>query len=338
MLERVDDIRYLGIRLCSGIDIFIKHRREAELKLLQMAGMIRNASTKCADSYRVIRDLWKGVAVTKFMYGAEVLGWSVKELQRMDLLQRKVGRMALGARKFVAVEALKGEMGWSLFQDRVNKAILNFKGRVLNSNNGLAGEIMSFHINSTWHKNFKRLENKVYKTSFNSIFRQEGWKNKIIKIVEEKAQMDWRKGVESKTSLNLYKYKTFPATEYFYCGNKGSALLFAARTGSLGVRSKTYKFEKVGGKVNEENKRCLFCTSNETETLDHVFKFCVGHQGERNNLFNGIEKLIGRDRWIEECDGQDGGMLMILGFKNITKNFDLCLLTKKFLQDVWAKR
>ena len=43
------------------------------------------------------------------------------------MIQNKVARLGLGANSFVATEALKGEMGWSNYEERVSRMKVNYK-------------------------------------------------------------------------------------------------------------------------------------------------------------------------------------------------------------------
>ena len=45
------------------------------------------------------------------MYGMEVIPWTMNEVKKMETIQNKIGRLALGANKFVGVEDIRGEMG-----------------------------------------------------------------------------------------------------------------------------------------------------------------------------------------------------------------------------------
>ena len=56
--------------------------------------------------------------------------------------------------------------------------------------------------------------------------------------------------------------------EKFYSGNKGSSLLFRARTNSSQVNDRTYRF-------NENRERiCKMCNMEVQETLDHLIVEC----------------------------------------------------------------
>ena len=48
----------------------------------------------------------------------------------MDVIKNVVGRVALGANKYVGVEAIRGDMRWSTFKEIVMKRIMNYKIRL----------------------------------------------------------------------------------------------------------------------------------------------------------------------------------------------------------------
>ncbi|KAF2351593.1 hypothetical protein FHG87_017655 [Trinorchestia longiramus] len=61
------------------------------------------------------------------MFGMNVMAWNGGDLEKLEVLQHRVGRLALGAPKWTAAEALRGDLGWSLFSERMVKAVLNYK-------------------------------------------------------------------------------------------------------------------------------------------------------------------------------------------------------------------
>ena len=59
--------------------------------------------------------MWKSIAVPSIMYGMNVMKWTKGELDKLEVSQNKLGRMALGENRYVGLEAIRGDMGWSLF-------------------------------------------------------------------------------------------------------------------------------------------------------------------------------------------------------------------------------
>ena len=65
VLEVVKEYKYLGMTICDRMDIFGKHKREKELGMMRMVGMLKSVVSKNANSYKMVRELWKGVAVPR---------------------------------------------------------------------------------------------------------------------------------------------------------------------------------------------------------------------------------------------------------------------------------
>ncbi|KAF2350678.1 hypothetical protein FHG87_018563 [Trinorchestia longiramus] len=61
------------------------------------------------------------------MFGTNVMAWNRGDLEKLEVLQNRVGHLALGAQKWTA---LRGNLGWSLFSERMVKAVLNYKVRI----------------------------------------------------------------------------------------------------------------------------------------------------------------------------------------------------------------
>ena len=64
------------------------------------------------------------------MYGTNAISWTKKDIGRLEVIQNKVGRLALGCGMGTGVHAIRGDMGWSTFEERFMKGKLNFKSRM----------------------------------------------------------------------------------------------------------------------------------------------------------------------------------------------------------------
>ena len=71
-----------------------------------------------ASKYDVLWEVRKSVAVPTIMYGMDVIPWTDNELEKLEVGQNRVARMALNAPRYAAIEALRGDMGWSTFRER----------------------------------------------------------------------------------------------------------------------------------------------------------------------------------------------------------------------------
>ena len=94
------------------------------------------------------------MAVPGLMYGLETMVWTKNDLGKMEVCQNKVGRIALGANKYVAVEGLRGDAGWSTFEERVAKGVLRYRMRLERMNqNRWARKVYEWtSLKSRWKK------------------------------------------------------------------------------------------------------------------------------------------------------------------------------------------
>ncbi|KAF2348056.1 hypothetical protein FHG87_021188 [Trinorchestia longiramus] len=49
------------------------------------------------------------------MLSINVMAWNGRDLEKLEVLQNRLGPLALGTPKWMAVEAVRGDLGWSLF-------------------------------------------------------------------------------------------------------------------------------------------------------------------------------------------------------------------------------
>ena len=115
-----------------------------------------------ANKYDVVRCLWKGMGVPAVMYAANVLNWTQQDFDKLEVAQNKIGRVALGANRIVGAEAIRGDMGWSTFGERINKAVLSYKARLERMQEGRWAKKVYNHNfrNSKWIKSCAKMVRK----------------------------------------------------------------------------------------------------------------------------------------------------------------------------------
>ena len=282
----------------------------------------------------MIRELWKGVGVPRSLYGYEVCKVTKNEIDRMERIQNRVARMALGSNSFVAIEALRGEMGWSTYEERVSKMKLKYKVKLhgLGENNW-AGYVFRECQGTTWHKEIKSLERKY---DLRNVYESENAKVCVDRGVRAKWQQIWENGVNRKSTLSVYKHKKHPCVEELYEGDWKSQLLFKARSGSLEVNGRTYRW-------SGKSENCEWCALGVKETVEHLILKCSGHELERMNLNESMKEVIGSDKWNEFSTKEDEGLSIVLGFECEDESVNrsrmkVAEIAKTFLKSVWSKR
>ena len=127
-LKRTKEYKYLGMWLNE--DGSAKEMREKMFKARQWSGRLASVARMRGNKYEVLRNVWKTIAVPSLMRGLDVMPCTFGDCDRMDVIQNVVGRVALGANRYVGTEAIRGDMGWSMFRERVMKGKLNYKIRL----------------------------------------------------------------------------------------------------------------------------------------------------------------------------------------------------------------
>ena len=127
-VKRTDKYKYLGMWIDeNGCD---STKSERISRANQWWGRLSSVARNRANKYEVVRGVWKGMSVPSLMYGLETISWTGKDIDKMEVVQNKVGRTALGANRFAAVEAIRGDMGWSSFKERLGKGALAYRLRL----------------------------------------------------------------------------------------------------------------------------------------------------------------------------------------------------------------
>ena len=75
-------------------------------------------------------------------------------MQKFEVIQSKLGRVALGASGYTAVEALRGDMGWSTFSERCMKGCIGYNIRIERMSNEILVKKVYDHVGvrSKWLK------------------------------------------------------------------------------------------------------------------------------------------------------------------------------------------
>ena len=60
----------------------------------------------------------------------EAINWMVEDINKLEVNQNKIGRLALGANSYVGRKGTIGEIGWSTFEESMIKTRLKYKIRL----------------------------------------------------------------------------------------------------------------------------------------------------------------------------------------------------------------
>ena len=141
----------------------------------------------------------------------------------------------------------------------------------------------------------------------------------------------WKDRIGRKATLKMYSEKSVPQKENFYNGDWGSSLLFRARTNSLEVGDRTYRFNET------REKTCLGCNMGVDETVEHIMAECPAYDGDRDKVIREYKEILGEVKFRELVELEDKGLSFLLG---IAENVPVQVveITKTYLCQVWGKR
>ena len=226
----------------------------------------------------------------------------IKKKKGLEIVQNKAARKGLGANRHVAIGALRGEMGWSTFEERIDKAKINYRIRLEHMDGKRwAKKIYDWKgrkskFNKQTNNNMKKIGMKIINSNNGKEIKLNGEtlegerriQEKVKKEIQKRGLKKWRENMENKRSLRWYKEKEKPKYENIYNGSWESTLLFKARTDSLEVNEKKKKW---GG----DTDKCLKCESRgetQIETLEHILVECEEYEEERKIFEEEIKKRI----------------------------------------------
>ncbi|MPC10999.1 hypothetical protein E2C01_003649 [Portunus trituberculatus] len=196
----------------------------------------------------------------------DVTVWNENELEKLEVGQNRIARMALNAPRYAVIEGLRGDKGWSTFRERHVKAILKFKPRLERMNDArIVRKVLLWDVrNSRWGKKcvrmavkssvetslaFQRAEGRHVESDWSKIVRNgealewdvRKWKSEIDKRVKCMELNEWRNEMEHKSSLQWYRGKEAPMYEKWYNCSLGGDILFRAWTQCMNVSARSYR-------------------------------------------------------------------------------------------------
>ena len=114
-VELVQQYDYLGITLTGAKLPYSLMFPRLELRSHRIAGLVGRVAFQSYSRYELVWGLWKGVGLPVLTYVSDVTCLPKVLQNKLNVQQRRMGSLALGANTYTANEAIQGEMGWSGF-------------------------------------------------------------------------------------------------------------------------------------------------------------------------------------------------------------------------------
>ena len=302
----------------------------------RVVGMIKFASNRSGDRLIFGREAWKGIAVSKLMYGCGAIAGDLKNIKCMDVMQNQIGRWLWNAGQNVSNALIRGEIGWSTFKEREAKVKLDWFRRVIFEDGPVSkvGRATAAELGtvSKWWRRVDEIADMVgleelmnlialkrinvdgmYRLDMNNC--EKYWRLKLKSSVEKWGQIKWRESMGNSIEMVEYRtWKSIPALESYANGGEAPRVRMLLRGGYLPVR---------GNEKFKWRDRNIMCRCGDVETLEHwLFQCNLYH-----DLRRGVENLL-------EEEGYD----KISVLKGYTTDEEINKRGLKYLEEMWKGR
>ena len=266
---------------------------------------------KSCNKVLIGRTYWQSVALTSILYGAAVITMNNSEIQQIQRCENKVCRFILGGPGYVALPALRGELGMTAIKCKDMKAKLKYAQWIMNSGNKLIKQAFQDMYLKGKGKLVKKIKQYLGEIGIENIEGVIGMsETTLVDRIELLDESEWTEQMRGMSTLEHYRvHKTKIKQEIFYDNNWKSVLLFRSRSNSLKLN---WRNRFIGGSTT-----CSLCPGEQEETLYHFVVQCPFFTNLRNEL--GL---------------QDRDLSDILLFSD---NCDVDRV-KEFLEKAWRRR
>ena len=265
-IEVVDSIKYLGVKICANKDCFLQQKEEMINKANRLANLLPAIIYKSTNRLLIGKTFWKNIALPRILFASTVVPLSRKQIDQLQKIENKAYRLIFNASKFTPISALRGEVGSSLMNSRIEKNKIVFIKHLICSNNELLKSASLHHIRqgqSPWAKETRRL---FYENGLNTNMLKNIDKSEIKKNIYIKDSLLWEEDLMRKSSLKIYhEYKGELKEEKFYTNSHASNLLFKCRTNTLILNDRN--------RFQQGNTECP-CCDHPYEDLEHFLLHC----------------------------------------------------------------
>ncbi|KAL1438738.1 hypothetical protein MTO96_047831 [Rhipicephalus appendiculatus] len=216
-------------------------------------------------------------------------------------------------------------MGWSPFEIREARSKFQYLGRLkflpeTNYSSRIYLHLRYKGIKTLWMQRLASLESKLGPNPKLQLTKKESeWRQEVSRWTTEISTDLWHKATTKKRSLTHYAtHKLAPSNEPHYTGDKASALLFQARTGSLVTQKRQHE-------LFDTDPSCRLCGATE-ETIAHVLQACP-RLHDRPRTSPSLAELLGLSGQTDEThfDRVNSTKTLLLRWERLSRGAETTL-------------
>ena len=204
-IKVVDSIKYLGVKIGSGRDIFKAHKIKIENEVEGKACRLRKVVEKSYNRLEVGKTWWKNGVVPGLLHGVGVMDLGEGLIGKLQRMEYRVYRQLLGAAGYAPLAVMRGEVGASLMRTRVMSARILLVKSIIDGDNGLVKEVLGNVRkleNYSWNKTLDRYLTEV---GIGYIELEQISKGEIRKRIRDYDTRCWMRELEGLRSVGIYR-------------------------------------------------------------------------------------------------------------------------------------
>ena len=139
-------IKYLGVSIGIGRNIFHEHKERKILQAKKMSNMTYSIIMRSCNKVLIGKTYWEGVVVPGLLFGSAVVDWNKGEISKLQRSEDDVWRKILGAPGYAPLVSMRGDIGVSTVMAKDMKSKLGYIQYIYKSENVLLSAILSVII------------------------------------------------------------------------------------------------------------------------------------------------------------------------------------------------
>ena len=296
-LDQVDSHKYLGVKITRKLketsEQFVK---ELKTRATTYANAILRIKNFDLDRIETSLELWKMMAVPRFLYGIEVIPTLKGDIDRIAAIQNKMARALLGVKGSTANVFNSIELGIKPLQFIVYKKKLAYYHRV-NSENFIGSDLVK-----TCMKYHKENTTSAYMSEIKAIMDHmdldpaEPWRT-AFKRWEKSETIDDLNFMKSLIGVSRPKAWWKPAS--YLDGSEEAHLIANVRGGNAEIGNRDNSMAAFDNRnIKGQTKICRLCKENAWLSEMHVILTCQAMKDTRAQIqYKGTTYL----KWIVEA-------------------------------------
>ena len=261
-VEVRNNIKYLGIEISNSRNMFKNQKSIMIGKAQKMANITYSVIAKSCNKLLIGKTYWKSLVLPSILYGSNVMTLTEVEINKLQTIENGVYRQILGAPRYAANAALRGEIGASLMSTRIITGRLQYVRNIMQGQNQLLKEVLVEMIEDSKNKWMKKTISYIEEAGLKMTDLSQMKKETLKAYMKQQDRVKWKNEMMNKTTLKVYaSWKDNLEEAKFMDNQPSSTILFKARANCLPLNDRK---RHVG-----ESTKCSLCNA-ENEDIEHL--------------------------------------------------------------------